>query len=177
MFNKIKEKVGRFTKLSLKKKIFVLILYCFFSLIPFIDSKFLHGQLLNILWVFDVIVGGLLLSAILVLASFAIMRSLIEVAAGLSLLIFLAQNYCDVPVRSAAGDNALKGLLLVGIIYLSYYFLRTLYKLLAKNYKKFGDKEWPWEKILFVILFLIFIISLVCDIYQVIQPIILNLCI
>lgn len=177
MFNRVKEKVGKFRELSFKKKVVILSLFVLFLIVTFIDSKFLHNQLLGVVWIFDVISIGLLLSAILILASFAIMRSLVEVAAGLSLLIFLAQSYCNVPVRSAASNNALKGLLGVGIIYLSWYFLKTLYKVLADNYKKFDDKEWPREKTLFIVLFSIFTISLIYDIYQVVQPVILNLCV
>jgi len=173
----MKEKINNFSKLSPKRKIAALILFAVFAFIPFVDSSFFHGQLLSILWIFDLVMIAFLLSVILVLAAFAIMESLVEVAAGLSLLIFLAQSYCAVPSHTIAGDNALKGLLGVGLVYVSYYFLRSLYKSLSENLKKIEDKKWSWEKILFVVLFLIFTTLLAWDIYQIVQPIISNLCV
>lgn len=173
----VREKINNFSELSIKKKVIALIVFVIFALVPIIDSSFLHGQLLSILWIFDIVTIALLLSVIFILAAFAIMKSLVEVAVGLSLLIFLSQSYCAVPNHALTSDNALKSLLGVGLIYISCYFLWSLGKSMIKNFNKIKENTWSWKKILFIALFLSFTLLLVWDIYQIVQPIISNLCI
>ncbi|HUC31215.1 MAG TPA: hypothetical protein VMR99_00805 [Candidatus Paceibacterota bacterium] len=144
-----------------------------------IDSNFFHNRILEVLLVFDAIALGFTLLVIAILASFAIMGSLLEVAAGLSLLIFLSQSYCAIPTHTSAGDDALKSLVSVGLLYIAFYFFRSLYTSLRGYLQKLQerDKKRSWEKTTTIVLYIIFIFLFVWEIYLVIKPIVNGLCI
>ena len=144
-----------------------------------IDSSFFHNRILDALLIFDAIVLGFTLLAIAILASFAIMGSLLEIAAGLSLLIFLAQSYCAVPTYTPRGDDALKSLVSLGLLYIAFYFFRSLYKSLRGYLQKLQeeDKERSWEKTTTIVLYIVFIFLFVGDIYSVMNPIVNGLCV
>ena len=145
-----------------------------------IDSSFFHNQILDALLIFDAIAMGFTLLAIAILAGFAIMESLLEIAVGLSLLIFLAQSYCaTVPTYLSGGDDALKSLVAVGLLYIAFYFFRSLYKSLKGYLQKLqeGDGEKSWQKTTVIVLYLMFIFFFVWDIYSVMSPIINGLCV
>lgn len=112
-----------------------------------------------------------------VMAGHAVMKSLFLVGASLSLIIFLAQSYCEIPVIARTGNGALKTLLVFGIVYIGFDFLRSLYKEITQrssNLKKANSGERPW---VFLIPFALFTGLFVWQIAQVLIPILQNLCI
>ncbi len=122
-----------------KGKIVSLILVCLTVLFLILDSAFFHH---NLIWGFDGILFVLIVLSMVLVAGFVVIKSLLHVAAGLSLLIFLAQSYCAVPSYTLRGDTALKGLLIVGLAYIAVDFVKILYKSLRedqKNITSFGS--------------------------------------
>lgn len=120
---------------------------------------------------------ALLLAVIVLMAEFTVLKSLFVVAAELSLLIFLAQSYCDVPSHSDTSNQAMSNLLLVGLLYIAFLFCRSLYGALREYYKKVEKEPWSKEKIGGISLFLIFTGLFIYQIYLVVSPIVLNLCV
>lgn len=139
--------------------------------------KFLGNQFITDLWILNLILLSVLLLIMMTLAGFTVMKSLFFVAAELSLLVFLAQAYCAVPNRLATGDQALKSLLAFGLLFIAVKFCRSLFKGLNKNYKKVKNEPWSKEKIMAVSTFLIFTALFIWQIFLVLNPIILNLCV
>jgi len=112
-----------------------------------------------------------------VLAGMIILKSLFLVSGELSLMIFLAQSYCDVKNRTQASDGALISLFGFGLLYIGLLFIRSLYKGLIGGLKTFekrndGNKSWP-----IVILFGLSIGLFLWQLYEVINPIVHNLCV
>jgi len=120
------------------------------------------------------------------LAALAVVRSLFLVGASLSLIIFLAQSYCNVPTSARIADSQLHSVLGLGLFYILFIFARSLYQ------EAFGDKEDKKFKGHVVILreannnkkswFLLFLYALfvslfLIELYQIISPIISNLCV
>jgi hypothetical protein len=110
------------------------------------------------------------------LAAHAVMKSLFWVGASLSLMIYLAESYCSLPSNARTGNDALKTLIAIGLIYITVDFFRTLYKEFTTRSKtlKEIDGQTPW---FLVVPFAVFTGLLVWQIYQVMDPIVLNLCI
>lgn len=119
---------------------------------------------------------GLVLSAMMILAGFAVLKSLAAVGAEISLLIFLAQSYCSAN-RSTESDQALNGLLILSLIFIAFTFAWSLYKILVEYYANVKDDPWSADKIISVSLFAIFIVLFFSQLSLVIGPIILDLCI
>lgn len=73
---------------------------------------------------------AILLLVTLIMAGHAVIKSLFLVGASLSLVIYLAQTYCEVPVssRTGASDEALKFVLIFSLAYIGFDFLRVLIK-------------------------------------------------
>lgn len=175
----LKEKfVQLITKLTPKKEnVRPLIISIAITLFFFLGTHFLGNYFAATMWIFNAVMLGLLLSFFMIVAGFAVLKSLFFVAAELSLLIFLAQSYCAVPSRLAAGDEALKSLLAIGILYIAVSFCRSLYEAIKNNYKKVENERWSWEKIMGVSLYLIFTLLFIWQVYRVVSPIVLNLCV
>ena len=174
MRDKIKQLVER---LEIKREnIIPIIISVGITVIAIADSKYFDSHLLGVMWIFIAIAFSILLLLIMIMAGFRVVKSLFRISAGLSLLIFLAQSYCAVP-RTSAGDNALMGLLGIGFLYMLFDFFRSLYKAVAKDFKKIDGRIWSFDNILIILLFTLFACFFVWSIYQVISPIILNLCI
>ena len=131
----------------------------------------------GVMWSTLVVIFLLILVTIWMFAALATVKSLFVVAAELSLLIFLAQSYCAVPNRTAASNEALKALLIIGLIYIAATFLRSLFKTLKENYKVMEKDKWSWEKIFTVSFYLIFTAMFIWEICLVITPIVQNLCV
>ena len=140
------------------------------------DKTVLHGQLMSIVSTLEIIVFAVFLTVVMIIAGVAVIKALFHVAAGLSLLIFLAQAYCDVP-HIASSDAALQGLIVLGLGYIGYDFLRILYKALDDYLKTIQTMEGTWEKWATVIIMLLFVCMFVWMIYQVVNPIVLDLCV
>jgi hypothetical protein len=149
------------------------------TLIFFFGFYFLGNRFGEFMTIATVLLLAVMLAIIVLMAEFLVLKSLFLVAAELSLLIFLAESYCDVPNRLPLNDNAMKNLLLVGLLYISFIFCRSLYEAMRDYYKKIEDqpKEKQRGKIGGIALFLIFTGLFVYQIYLVINPIVLNLCV
>ena len=91
--------------------------------------------------------------------------------------MILGKSYCDISHRTEGGDNALGILLAVGILYIIFYFFQNLTSTLNDNYKKIKDEKWSKEKFIAILLTLFFVGFFIWAIYQVVMPIIFNLCI
>jgi len=159
-----------------KENVIPIILSVVITLIAGIDSKYSDVHLLSIIWIVAAVLFGILLLLVMVLAGFRVIKSLFRISAGLSLLIFLAQSYCAVP-RTSVGDSALMGLLGIGFLYMLFDFFRSLYKAIAKDFKKINGRIWSFENAVIILLFTLFACFFIWAIYQVIIPIILNLCV
>ena len=136
-------------------------------------SQYFSSALYVILW----IELALIIMVTWTMAGYAVMKSLVFVSAGLSLLIFLAQAYCDVPTVARTGNDALKILLGFGLLYIGCEFFRSLYKEMSthtKFLKERNEGKKPW---MLLVPFALFIGIFVWQIYQVVFPIIHNLCI
>jgi len=147
------------------------------TLFFFIGYQLLGNHFGEVMGMFTMILFALMLVIFVIIAEFTVLKSFFLVAAELSLLIFLAKSYCDVPNRSAVGNEALKNLLTIGLFYIAVTFGRSLWKAIKEHYKKVEKERWSKEKILAIALFLIFTVFFIGQIYSVIKPIILNLCI
>ena len=111
------------------------------------------------------------------LAGHAVMKSLFLVGASLSLIIFLAQSYCEAPNLTQSGNDALKTLITLGFFYITFDFLKSLYQEIitrSKTLKHTNDENGPW---LFLVPFAFFVGVFVWQIVQVLMPILQNLCI
>jgi len=128
-----------------------------------------------LLWLFIVSVSLLLFFCAL-LATFIIFKPLFFVGAELSLIIFIAQSYCEIPNRTPNADNALKVLVVSGLIYVFAHFVKSTYKLLKELEEKQKSRKikMPW----FVYMITgAFFGSFGAQLYLVVSPIILNLCV
>ena len=177
----IKEKLNIFKeKFDLKKKstVIPLILTIIFVGIVLVDKFFMHNHLLDIVFKFDFVMLGLFYILVTFIVGFSVMKALVHISAGLSLMIFLAQSYCDVPTHTASGDGALKFLLVISLIYLIFDFFEIFWKGISNYTDTFKTikKEYFW-KVLLVIFCLTIIFTFLWSIYQVMSPIILDLCI
>jgi len=143
----------------------------------FLGIHFGGSYFVGAIWTFTGIIFTVLVLVIIVLAGFAVLKSLFLLAAELSLIIFLAQSFCSVPQRSEASDEALQSLLFVAILYILFVFVRSLWETLKEYYKKVENEKWSFEKIFTVSLFLIFTFWFLRAIYLVVSPIILGLCV
>ena len=130
------------------------------------------------IWIINGILLGVVLLIVAVIAGFAVVRSLFLVAGELSLLIFLSQSYCEVTVRAPASDAALKNLLVLGLLYIGITFVRSLYEISKKNYRKVrGRERWPATQVATIALSVILTGLFLWQIYLVVGPIIANLCV
>ncbi len=143
----------------------------------FLGFHFLGNYFTGTIWIINTIILGFLILIIMIMAGFAVLKSLFLVAAELTLIIFLAQSYCDVPTRFTPGDKALKSLLVIGVLYIIISFCRSLYEVIKNNYRKVKKDRWSIGEIIIITIYSIFAIMFIWQIYQVVSPIILNLCV
>jgi hypothetical protein len=125
--------------------------------------------------VLNIVLWTVLLAAIGVFAGFTVLKALFFVAAELSLLIFLAQSYCDLPIRTSAGVEAMRDLLFIGLLYIVFNFYQSFRGILKDYNKKIGKDSIPKEGIFVITVFFIFTFLFIQQIYLVISPIIVNL--
>lgn len=160
-----------------RRKTLALSVSLLITLVFLVGTHYLGSYFTSTIWIFNAALLGFLLSVIMLIAGFAVLKALFFVAAELSLLIYLAQSYCEIPSRLPASDDALKSLLVVGILYIAVSFFRSLYETIKNNYKKLENEKWAWEKILTVSLYLFFTFLFIWQVYRVMDPILSNLCV
>jgi hypothetical protein len=132
----------------------------------------------SIIGIINMLIFSLVLLIFMSLAAYTVLKTLFIVAAELSLLIFLSQSYCDIPNRSITGDGSLKFLLVIGIAYIIINFFYCFYRIIKKHNKNEKGKLFTREVgFLGVIIFFAFVGLFIWQVYQVVFPIITNLCI
>ncbi len=162
-----------------KENLIPFVLSLIVTIIILLDSNIFNHIILNVVLILELAMLVVILFIVAIMAGFAVIKSLVKIAAGLSLLIFLSQSYCAIPLdmRTPTGDDALKSLLAIGLLYASFYFFQSLYKILIKYVNKVDKDKLSWDVIITIILFVFFILLFIWDIYQVVGPIVTNLCI
>ncbi len=128
---------------------------------------------------------AILFVATWIFAGVAVFRSLIAASVCFSLVLFIAQSYCDLPSDLHVADESLMSLFAFGLMYAGALFLSSLWKELFgdKSKKKkgsvsilkeiYGGKA-PWTiLILYAASLGLFLLQLV----QVISPIVYGLCV
>lgn len=138
---------------------------------------FFGTRFIGALWALVGLLFLFIVSVFTLRTSFVVMKSLFFTAAEISLLIYLAQTYCTSPGRSSASDNALASLLTFGIIYIIYQFYRCLRDSLKSDYGLVKAEVWSKEKVLSITLYLSLTILFIWQIFLVLKPILLGLCV
>lgn len=147
------------------------------AIVVFVTATVFNQYLSKIIYVVLGIELMLIALVAWIVAGHAVMKSLFWVGVKLSLIIFLAKAYCDVPGNARTGNDALKLLIGFGLLYITFDFFRALYKEViscSKTLRQIDDSRRQW---LFLVPFAIFIGMFLWQIYQVIEPIIKNLCV
>jgi hypothetical protein len=111
------------------------------------------------------------------LAAHAVLKSLFAVSVELSLILFLADEYCKTPPLAHRADNALMTLVGVGMIYIGIKFFWTVYQeavARSKSLKEAYDNKRPW---IVLIPFALFTGIFAWQVIQVLMPIVQNLCV
>lgn len=172
---KIKESIKEIT--NNKEKLIQFSIFLVLSTLVFVGMTFFKDA-------FQTIGSTVLLIELIVLtlvawafAGHAVMKSLFLVGASLSLIIFLAQSYCDSSNLTQSGNDALKTLLAFSIIYLGFDFFRSLYKEVTshtKRMKEVNKGKNPW---FFLVPFALFVGIFLWQLYQVMFPILSSLCV
>lgn len=157
----------------------VLSLAIFFIIVSivFIGVTFYTQYFSNALFVVLLIELSLIVMVTWTMAGYAVMKSLVYVSAGLSLLIFLAQAYCDVPTIARTGNDALKILLGFGLLYITCEFFRSLYKEMSSHSKFLKERNEGKRPLMILIPFALFTGIFIWQVYQVVSPIVHNLCV
>jgi hypothetical protein len=171
------------------KNLAIFLAFLGFILIPIIVANIFHINLNRLILTIDLVLLAILSLIAWSMAGLAVFRSLFVVGAGLSLLIFIADSYCKVSLPLQTGNQALDSIIRFGLLYLVLQFISVLYKEL------FGDKDAKSEmrqkgaiKVIkevgrgiyywvFLVLYAMFIGVFLDQFYNVVKPIILNLCI
>ena len=128
-------------------------------------------------WVVFGILLAALVAVVAVVAGMAVIKALFVVAAELSLLIFLAQAYCSVPTRFPENDEALKSLFAVGILYIAFLFLQSLWGILKSHYERVHGDGWKYERTITTLAYVVFVGIFLWQLYLVVSPIVVNLCV
>jgi hypothetical protein len=172
---KIKEFIKELT--SNREKLIQFSVFLVLSVLVFVGMTFFKDT-------FQAIGSTVLLIELIVLtlvawafAGHVVIKSLFLVGASLSLIIFLAQSYCDVSNLTQSSNDAFKSLLGFSIIYLGFDFIRSLYKEVMshrKRMKEVNNGKNPW---FFLVPFALFIGVFLWQLYQVMFPILNSLCI
>lgn len=123
------------------------------------------------------------------MAAVAVFRSLLIVGAGLSLLLFISIEYCNLPLHERIADDALMSLIGISVIFIVSIFSYRLYRELfgnpdAKNefdqkgaLMIFREANQGKDPKLFLILYALFVGLIVSQVYQVLFPVFSNLCV
>ncbi|HUC02027.1 MAG TPA: hypothetical protein VMA75_03930 [Candidatus Paceibacterota bacterium] len=161
----------------MKKTTLAVIISIASAIVIFAVTYISSVSLLGAAWIVVSTILTIAVALIGILAGFVVVKSLFLIAAELSLLIFVAQSYCETPLRSAAGDDALRTLILLGVIYIAYAFVQSLYEAIKGHFKKIEKSMWTVRRVITTAVFLVFTVIFLVEIYLVVQPIIGGLCV
>jgi hypothetical protein len=144
-------------------------------------SYYLLGKhFIDAIWTFDIIALLILFLIIWLMAGFIVLKSFFASAAELSLLIFLAQSYCNSPNPSIGSNNALKSLMILSILYIIFISAGSLYNILKEFLRDFKNEGKLTDKIItavILLIFLFFMIYIIQQIGMVISPIVNDICV
>ena len=160
-----------------KENLIPFIVFLLIMLAVFVSVKVFGLEFAKVAPIPVIILFSILCMIIWGLAGLAVFRSLFVVSASLSLIIFLAQSYCQSPAYLHTADNSLKSLLGFGILYVGFIFFRSLYKELKESLNKFKDANSGKRSWFVVVLFALFVALFLVQLYQVINPILMGLCV
>lgn len=165
-------------KLNIKRRdIVAIIISILIASIFFLGYQLFGDRFNNLMWTITGIILIVFVYLIMFIAGFAVMKALFFVAAELSLLIFLAQSYCNVQTRPVGSDEALQSLLIIGMTYIIYSFFRSLLDICKKHYQPIKNERRSSQKIVTISLFIFFAGVFAWQIYLVVSPIVKNLCV
>lgn len=142
-----------------------------------IGSTFFNAQLSKAAVIFFIVTFSVLCVIIWAIAGHFVFKSLFVVSGGLSLMIFLAQSYCNLPDVSRTADGALQSIFGFSLIYLGFIFLKDVFKETTGGLKTLGEiygGKKPW---LIVSLGALFVGLFLWQLYEVVRPIVFGLCI
>lgn len=168
LLNKLKDDRSKLIQFSI---------FLVLSALVFVGMTFFKDTFQTIGWTILLIELVILTMVAWAFAGHAVIKSLFFVGASLSLIIFLAQSYCDAPNLTQSSNDALKTLLAFSIIYLGFDFFRSLYKEVTnhtKRMKEVNKGKNPW---FFLVPFALFVGIFLWQLYQVMFPILSSLCI
>lgn len=121
---------------------------------------------------------SLLTLVVVTMAGHMVLKALFWVGTNLTLTIFLAQSYCDVPPEMRTGDDALMMLVGFALIYILIDLLSSLYRE-AVSKSKFLDELYGKDKMRWLILAMTVMFAglFVWQLSLVVLPIVRNLCV
>ena len=130
-------------------------------------------QITNVLLIIEL---GLLISITWGLAAHAVLKSLFAVSVELSLILFIADEYCKVPLAHQTADSALMTLVGVGMIYIGIKFFWTVYEEAKNRVHKLRevDRKQSW---LILVPYALFTGLFSWQVISVVLPIVNNLCV
>lgn len=123
------------------------------------------------------------------MAALAVFRSLLVVGAGLTLILFIAQSYCALPIQEQVSSDSLKSLIGIGIFFIGITFVVRLYGELFGNphakrefdkmgaLKVFRDANKGKDSIFVLIFYAVFMGLILGQLFEVLYPIFSNLCV
>lgn len=161
----------------MKKTTLAVIISAASAIVIFAVTYISSVSLLGVAWIVVSTILTVAVALIAILAGFVVVKSLFLIAAELSLLVFLAQSYCETPLRSATGNDALRTLVFLGLIYIAFAFVQSLYEAIKGHFKKIEKSMWNVRRVVTTTIFLIFTVIFLVEIYLVVQPIIAGLCV
>jgi hypothetical protein len=186
--NKIKENFRNKTKEERDKMIKYLI-FLVSTLIVGFFLKLLKIDFSSLASILFAISFSILFLIIWTKVGISIFKSLFIVGASFSLIIFIAQEYCKVPIEARINDQSLIIFLNFGLLYIGATFIRSLYKELfgdkdSKNelthkgafkiFREINDGKDSW---IILIIFSIVFGTFLSQLFQVLYPIINNICV
>lgn len=186
--NTIREKFQSKTKEE-KNKIIKYIIFLVFTLLIGIFSRFLKTDFSNIAFLLFIISFSCLFIIIWIKAGISIFKSLFIAGASFSLIVFISQEYCKVPVEARISDKSLEVFLAFGLLYVGSVFVKSLYKeLFGDKYSKdelvkkgtfkiFREINDGKDSFLVLLIFSIVFGTFLGQLFQVFYPIINNICI
>lgn len=172
-----------------KDKIIKYTIFLALTLLIGVFSRFFKIDFSNILSILSIISFTFLFIIIWVKAGISIFKSLFIAGASFSLIIFISQEYCRVPIEARMSDKSLEVFLAFGLLYVISVFVKSLYKELFgdKNsedeltkkgaFKIFREVNNGKDSFFILLIFAIVFGTFLGQLFQVIYPIVNNICI
>ena len=143
-----------------------------FLLVQYVAPHF--SQIAPIIMAIEI---GLIVAITWGMAVHTVMKSLFGIGAGFSLVIFLAQSYCDAKINDHTGDDALRSLVVFSLIYMGVQFFLSLYKDASAKSKKLKEIDGKGNPRFISLPYALFTGLFTWQIIQVLTPILSSLCV